>query len=221
MCGRFTLTSSPQRLRDRFRLAAAPEELPPRYNIAPSQEVLVIPNRSRRLLRPARWGLIPYWAADPSIGHRMINARAETLTTRNAFRDALARRRCVIPADGFYEWRRSGRTRQPFLVAAPDGTPLALAGLWDLWQPPDGARIASFTIITTPANGIVAPIHDRMPAVLDDAALERWLDPAFADPAALTALLAPAADAALTARAVSTWVNSPDHDDPQCLAPAP
>lgn len=220
MCGRFTLTSSPQRLRDRFRLAAAPEALPPRYNIAPTQDVLVIPARTRRLLRPARWGLVPHWASDLAIGQRMINARAETLTQRPAFRDALSRRRCVVPADGFYEWRRVGRTRQPFFVAAPDGAPLALAGLWDLWQPPDGERLASFTIITTPANAVVAPIHDRMPAVLDDDALERWLDPGVADPAALSALLAPAGETALHARPVSTWVNSPEHDDPQCLAPA-
>ena len=218
MCGRFTLTSPPRRLQERFTLAAAPDELRPRWNIAPSQEVLVIPNRAQRLLRPARWGLIPHWAGDPAIGHRLINARAETLSARPAFRDALARQRCAIPADGFYEWQRRGRARQPFHLHRRDGEPLALAGLWDVWRRPDGERVASCTIVTVPANGLVAPIHDRMPAILDGAALDAWLDPRERAPGELVPLLVPAPDPWLEAYPVSSYVNAPDHDGPECIA---
>lgn len=222
MCGRFTLTSTPARLRERFRLEEAPEELTPRFNIAPSQEVLVIANRDRRLLRPARWGLVPAWARDPAIGHRLINARAETLAARPAFRDALARRRCLVPADGFYEWQRQGRAkRQPFHVRARDGAPLALAGLWEVWRPADGPALASCAIVTVAANATVAPIHDRMPAILPPAAWDAWLDPRQRDAADLAPLLVPCGDEVLEAVPVSTWVNSPAHDGPQCLAPPP
>lgn len=218
MCGRFTLTSPPQRLRERFALAAVPEGLAPRYNIAPSQEVLVIPNRAERLLRPARWGLVPHWAHEAAIGHRLINARAETLAQRPAFRDALERQRCVVLADGFYEWRRRGRARQPFHLRGRDGAPLAFAGLWDVWRAPDGERLASCTIVTVPANAVVAPIHDRMPAILSPAGIDAWLAPARAPAAALLPWLAPCPDAALEAYPVSTWVNTPDHDGPECIA---
>ena len=218
MCGRFALTSPPRRLQERFALAAAPEGLEPRWNIAPSQEVLVIPNRTQRLLRPARWGLIPHWASDTAIGHRMINARAETLAARPAFRDALARRRCAIPADGFYEWQRRGRARQPFHLRRRDGQPLAFAGLWDVWRTPAGERVASCTIVTVPANDLVAPIHDRMPAILDGAALDAWLDPRERVPADLAPLLAPCAVDWLEAWPVSSYVNATDHDGPECIA---
>jgi putative SOS response-associated peptidase YedK len=219
MCGRFTLTSSAQRLRARFALAAAPAALAPRYNIAPSQEVLVIPNRAERLLRPARWGLVPHWAPDPSIGHRLINARAETLAQRPAFRAALERRRCVVPADGFYEWQRRGRVRQPFHLRGRDGEPLALAGLWDLWRDPDGGRMASCAIVTVPANEVVAAIHDRMPAILSPAGVEAWLAPGVAAPQGSMSWLAPCPNDWLEVYPVSTWVNTPEHDDPACIAP--
>jgi putative SOS response-associated peptidase YedK len=220
MCGRFTLTSTPQRLRDRFALAAAPEAVVPHYNIAPSQDVLVIANRAQRLLRPARWGLVPWWAKDRAIGHRMINARVETLSQRPAFRELLERQRCAIPADGFYEWRRLDRkTRQPFYLRGRDGEPLALAGLWDVWRAPDGERLASCTIITVPANGAVAPIHDRMPAILSPEDLDAWLDPAPKPAAELTPLLLPSPDDSLEAYPVSSRVNTPDNDDPDCIAP--
>jgi len=218
MCGRFALTSPPRRLQERFALAAAPEGLEPRWNIAPSQEVLVIPNRPQRLLRPARWGLIPHWASDPAIGHRMINARAETLAARPAFRDALARRRCAIPADGFYEWQRRGRARQPFHLRRRDGQPLAFAGLWDVWRTPAGVRVASCTIVTVPANDLVAPIHDRMPAILDGAALDAWLDARECQAGDLAPLLAPWPVDSLEAWPVSSYVNAPDHDGPECIA---
>jgi putative SOS response-associated peptidase YedK len=220
MCGRFTLHSPPQRLRERFALAAAPDELAARYNIAPTQEVLVIPNRPQRLLRPARWGLIPHWATDMSVGHKMINARAESLAQRPAFRDALRRRRCAIPTDGFYEWQRRGRTRQAFHLRRRDGEPFALAGLWDVWQTPTGERLASCTVVTVPANDAVAPIHDRMPAILEGSQLEAWLDAAEHPPADLAPLLAPCPDDWLEVYPVSSWVNTPDHDGPECIAPA-
>lgn len=220
MCGRFTLTAVPHRLQVRFGLAAAPEGVAPRYNIAPSQTVLVIPNRTPRLARPARWGLIPHWAKDAAIGHRMINARGETVASRAAFRDALERRRCLIPADGFYEWKREGtRRRTPFYLRAHDGQPFALAGLWDVWRPPAGAAVASCTIITTQANDVVAAIHDRMPVILPPAAFDAWLAPAPQPVAVLQAWLAPCPPAWLEAAAVSDLVNSPDNDDPACIVP--
>lgn len=220
MCGRFTLTSTPQRLRERFALAAAPEDVVPRYNIAPSQDVLVVANRAQRLLRPARWGLVPWWSKTPSGGNRMINARVETLAQRAPFRELLERQRCAIPADGFYEWRRlDKKTRQAFYLRGRDGAPLALAGLWDVWRDPQGEKLASCTIITVPANGAVSPIHDRMPAILSDAALDVWLDPAPTPALQLTPWLEPSPDDWLDAYPVSSWVNTPDHDDPQCIAP--
>lgn len=221
MCGRFTLSAPAAHLRDRFRLAAMPEPYAARYNIAPAQPVLVIANRAPRLLRPARWGLIPHWAAAPTIGHRLINARAETLATRPAFREALARRRCLVPADGFYEWQRPARGRRtPYYVRPRDGEPLAFAGLWEVWCSPRGERIASCAIITTGANAIVAPVHERMPAILSPAAYDRWLDSEPADAAELDALLRPCPPEWLEVYPVAPLVNSPANDGPQCVAPA-
>lgn len=222
MCGRFTLTAAPQRLQVRFGLAAAPDPVAPRYNIAPSQTVLVIPNRTPRLARPARWGLIPHWAKDAAIGRRMINARGETLAARAAFRDALERRRCLIPVDGFYEWKRGGtRRRTPFYLRAHDGEPFGLAGLWDVWRPGAGEAVASCTIITTQANGVAAAIHDRMPVILPPEAFDAWLAPVTQPVALLRKWLAPCPTAWLDAAAVSDLVNSPDNDDPACIAPVP
>ncbi len=222
MCGRFALSSPAARLRERFRLAAAPEPYEPRYNIAPTQPVLAIANRATRLLRPVRWGLIPHWAADPGIGHRLINARAETLLRRPAFRDALLRRRCLIPADGFYEWQRQPRGRRlPYYVRSCDGEPFALAGLWDVWHSPQGERVASCTIITTDANAVVAPVHERMPVILSPGSYDRWLDAQVADASALETLLRPCPPEWLEAYRVAPLVNSPANDGPQCVTPAP
>lgn len=220
MCGRFSLTSKAHRLRDHFALAAEPEALAPHYNIAPAQAVLVIPNRSRRLLRPARWGLIPHWASDARIGHRLINVRNDTLLTREAFRAALERRRCIIPADGFYEWQRGARgARIPYFVSRRDGEPLALAGIWDVWRPADQEAVASCAIVTTEANALIGPIHDRMPVILAPEDYDLWLTATPQAPAALERLLAPCPPEWLEARRVSTHVNKPEHDDPSCIAP--
>jgi len=220
MCGRFTLTATPGRLRERFALDETPAAMSPRYNIAPSQDVLAIANRMPRAAHPLRWGLVPSWAKDASVGYRMINARAETLAERPAFRGALARRRCLVPADGFYEWRRQGKAKkQPFHIRARDGAPLGFAGLWELWRGPDGVTLGSCAIITTAANALLAPIHDRMPAILPPAAFNAWLDPSERPAGALTPLLVPCPDEWLEAFPVSTHVNSPTHEDPACLTP--
>jgi len=219
MCGRFTLTASAQRLRERFALAAAPEPEPPRYNIAPTQPVLVIPNRDTRLLRPARWGLIPSWAKEAKAGNAMINARAESVATRAPFRDALARHRCLIPADGFYEWQRDGRVRRPFYFQLRDRQPLAFAGLWGLWRSRGGETIVSCTIITAPANALLRPIHDRMPVILHPDAWQAWLDPQALPPAELMPLLTTAPDDWLDGVEVSPRVNSAANDGPECIAP--
>lgn len=220
MCGRFSLSSTPQRLRERFALAAGTDDLAPRYNIAPSQPVPVIPNRTRRVLRPARWGLIPNWAKEAAIGNRMINARAETLAARPAFRAALERRRCLIPADGFYEWKRAGRgMRVPFHIRRRDAEPFVFAGLWDLWHPPEGEPIASCTIITTDANDLVAPLHDRMPVILAPEAYDLWLKPAPLHADTLLPWLVPCPPEWLEAYPVSSLVNSPANEDPACITP--
>ncbi len=221
MCGRFTLITPAHVIEAHFDLAQTPV-LSARYNIAPTQPVAVVPNETRRIVRMFRWGLIPAGAEDPSVGNRMINARVETLAQKPSFRDALARRRCLVLADGFYEWKKEGpKTRIPMYLRARSGEPIAFAGLWDLWRAPDGAEVASCTIVTTESSAIVKPIHDRMPLVLPPERYATWLDPAFGDAARLVQWLraTPAAD--LEAYSVSRAVNSPDNDGPECIAPAP
>jgi putative SOS response-associated peptidase YedK len=164
-----------------------------------------------------RWGLIPPWATDPAVGNRMINARAETAATRPAFRAALRRRRCLVLADGFYEWRSDGRRKQPFLFHRPDQRPFGFAGLWETWEGPDHRVVESCTLLTTEANAVVRPIHNRMPVILLRDAHAAWLDPAVEDPSPLAALLRPYPEADLVARPVSPYVNSPTHDDPRCI----
>ncbi len=223
MCGRFTLTTPGEILAEIFELAEVPE-LSPRYNIAPTQPIatvrLVAEPKVRRLDQ-LRWGLIPSWAKDPAIGNRMINARAETVSEKPAYRSAFRRRRCLVPADGFYEWRKTGASKQPFLVRKPGGQPFAMAGLWETWKPPGGGDpVESCAIITTDANDFMRPIHNRMPVIVERDAYGLWLDPGT-DPAKLRALLRPCANDALEAYRVSRHVNDPRNDDPQCVAPAP
>jgi putative SOS response-associated peptidase YedK len=166
-----------------------------------------------------QWGLVPSWASSPSEGPRPINARVETLQDKPAFAEALSRRRVIIPADGFFEWRLTETGKQPYFISARDGEPLALAGLWDRWSGPDGTDLLTCTIVTTPANGLVAPLHDRMPAILPAGAWSAWLDPAITDPAAVRPLLQPAPAEDLEVQAVSRLVNSVANDGPELLGP--
>jgi putative SOS response-associated peptidase YedK len=221
MCGRFTLSTPAQTLQKLFDLPEVPE-LSPRYNIAPSEMLATVrlpegkPSRELALLR---WGLIPPWAEDPDVGNRMINARAETVATSPAFRGAFRRRRCLVPADGFYEWQRQGRHKQPYYLHMRDGSPFAFAGLWEHWKGPEGKVIESCTLITTEPSDLVRPVHNRMPVILapDDYAL--WLDPGVQDVEPLKALLRPYPPEQMEAYPVSQMVNSPANDDPACVAP--
>jgi putative SOS response-associated peptidase YedK len=217
MCGRYMLTTPVDALRQLFLFTERPN-LAPRYNIAPTQDVPVV-RRTRdgagRQLIMARWGLVPYWANDPKIGNRLINARAESVARTPAFREAYGRRRCLVPADGFFEWHKAGKTRQPFLARRRDQVPFAFAGLWERWPQPGGAVLRSCTIITCPANAAIVPLHDRMPVILAPDDFGRWLDPA----AGGGELLRPCPPEWLELVAVSARVNSPQNDDPECIAP--
>ena len=222
MCGRFTLTLPPKQLELAFPWLTTPKELAPRYNIAPTQPVAIVPNNGQNRIEFFRWGLIPSWATDPRIGNRMINARSETLAQKPSFRAAYRRRRCLVLADGFYEWRKEPgrRTKTPFYLQSKSGKPFAFAGLWETWRGLDGLAIPSCTIITTRPNALVEPIHNRMPVILPPAAYEQWLDPAEGSPAQLQPLLRPYPAEEMTAYAVSTLVNSPRNDTPACIVPA-
>jgi putative SOS response-associated peptidase YedK len=220
MCGRFTLTETGD-LVDAFSLVELPPDLERRFNIAPTQPAPVIRNRAPRTLEMLRWGLIPHWADDPGIGNRMINARGETLAEKPAFRDAFARRRCLVPADGFYEWKRQGKHKTPFWIHSATGKPLAFAGLWARWKAPDGQWLRSFTIVTGPPNRLVEPLHDRMPVIVQPEDHDRWLHPDPLPPDALADILRPAPEGMLALREVSPRVNSPANEGPACIEPAP
>ncbi len=219
MCGRYTLTVDPADLQDLFELTEpVPAGLSPRYNIAPTQPVAVIANGSQRKLELFRWGLIPSWAKDPDIGNRLINARSETLADKPAFRAALKKRRCLIVADGFYEWKRGGQRKTPMYFQLAQGQPFAFAGLWETWTGPDQALVKSCTIITTRANPVVEPVHDRMPVILPAAAYAEWLSPGELPAERIQAYLQPFS-APMQVFAVSQAVNNPAHDSPECVRP--
>ncbi len=222
MCGRFTLALDLEGLRQSFPWLTLPErDLTPRYNIAPTQPVAVVANNHPDRLDFFVWGLIPSWAKDPTIGSRLINARAETLAEKPAFRNAYRRRRCLILADGFYEWRKEvGTTRKtPMYIRMKSGEPFAFAGLWEAWNSPLGDLVLSCTIITTTPNELLAPIHDRMPAILPREAYDEWLDPNDRRPADLAPLLRPYPAREMEAYAVSMQVNNPAYDGPECIVP--
>lgn len=219
MCGRYELHSHPSVIALQFGLTATPA-LAPRYNIAPQTQVAVVrlDAGGTRELGLLRWGLIPFWAKDPSIGGRMINARSETVASKPAFRQPFRRHRCLLPADGFYEWAGGAGRRQPVWIGAADGRVLGLAGLYDVWHDPAGAPVESCTILTAPANALVAPIHDRMPVVIRPDDYERWLRGSPDDAAGL---LAPCPPEALRSHPVSARVNSVRNDDPALIEPLP
>jgi len=220
MCGRYSLTISIEEIIDRFGIEILQTDVNQRFNIAPSQTVpVVVQGEEGRLLTAMRWGLVPCWAQDPKIGYRMINARAETVAEKPSFRQSLRQRRCLVPGDGFYEWQGDGRTKRPFRITLADGSPFAMAGLWDEWRSAAGEKLRSFTIITTAANPAVAALHDRMPAILPRSAEETWLDPGLSDAHLLTALLRPYPAAGLAIREIAPRINSPKDDDPQLIQP--
>jgi putative SOS response-associated peptidase YedK len=229
MCGRYTSTSTADEIAGLLQVdLVVADDLGPRYNVAPTQDVYAVAEHDgERRLGLLRWGLVPPWADDPSVGSRMINARAESLAESRAFRPAFARRRCLVPADGFYEWRPvpGRRAKQPYLIRRRDGRPLVFAGLWERWRPrtEDGPRLATCTIITTEANTTVGRVHDRMPALLPPEAWDRWLDPEAGedDLDRLRALLVPAPDDELELIPVGTLVSDVRNEGPELVEPVP
>ena len=219
MCGRYSLVADLGELARRFEFDGDWLTFESAYNIAPTQEVLTVVGGETRRGGFMRWGLVPWWAKDLSIGSRMINARAETVADRPAFRDALRHRRCLVLADGFYEWQRTGRAKRPMRVTMRSGEPFAFAGLWSTWKDPDGNRIPSCAIITTASSDLLAPVHDRMPVVLPRDMEEFWLDPEVEDPDVLASALTPYPDDAMEVYEVSDLVNSAANDGPEVIAP--
>jgi putative SOS response-associated peptidase YedK len=221
MCGRFTLTIDPGQLQDTFPWATIPDTFPPRFNIAPTQPVAVISNDGKNLMDFYVWGLIPSWAKDPDIGNRMINARAETLAEKPAFRSAFKRRRCLILADGFYEWQQEAgkKTKIPMYIQLKNKKPFAFAGLWEIWNASDGSEIRSCTIITTQPNRLMEEIHNRMPVILAPQHYQLWLSPDEKEAGSLAALLEPYPADEMKAYPVSRLVNSPNNDQPDCILP--
>lgn len=228
MCGRFSSCRSPEQIARRFRTTNPLPNSGPRYNAAPAQAMLVVrfdPQTRQRSLDPIRWGLIPHWAKDSTIGNRLINARAESIAEKPAFRDAFRRRRCLIPADGFFEWRKDTRPKQPYFIRMKDGDLFAFAGLWENWRAPEGTRpeserwVRTFTIITTGANALVHPIHDRMPAIIAPANYGKWLGDEAATPSELHAMLTPFPAGEMEAYPVGHAVNDVHHDDASLLEP--
>jgi putative SOS response-associated peptidase YedK len=229
MCGRFTLRTPINVLAQQF-LFDFQQEQPPRYNIAPTQDVATVrsarDDKQKRELALLRWGLVPSWADDLKIGSRMINARAETVAEKPAFRSAFKRRRCLVLADGFYEWKKLGRAKQPYLIGMEDGRPFAFAGLWETWSKADSPErsgqspnlpVESCTIITTTANRLMSELHDRMPAILAPNDYERWLDPDNSDAGDLLALLESYPSEEMSAYPVGTVVNKATNDVPECV----
>jgi len=221
MCGRYTLVNLAH-LVDLFPWIREAPEAPPRYNIAPTQPILSVPNTDNPKLEFFVWGLIPFWAKDPSIGSQMCNARAETLAEKNSYKHALRRRRCLIPADGFYEWKHvpGSKVKQPMYIRMKSGEPFAFAGLWENWNSPDGSQVKSATIITTEPNALVAPIHNRMPVIVRREDYRKWLDPGEKKPeeiGELTALLKPYPAHEMEVYPISTRVNSAKNEGAELI----
>jgi putative SOS response-associated peptidase YedK len=221
MCGRFMQERPVSDLAEIFGAEPLVEDPGGRYNVAPTDEAIVVVERDeRRALTSYRWGLIPHWAENAKIASRTFNARAETVATAPVFRDSFRRKRCLVPVDGFYEWRREGTVRQPYRVFRSDGRPLVLAGLWAGWRDPATDEVRrTFTIVTTTPNATVAGLHDRMPVIVPDDAWGRWLDPRPADPGELRALLEPDDTIPLEIVAASRLVNDVRRDGPELLLP--
>jgi putative SOS response-associated peptidase YedK len=222
MCGRFTLFEADTILSKDFG-ARISFDLPPRYNIAPTQQILAVRHSTGKEEREAvllRWGLIPNWATDPSIGNRMINARAETVAEKPTFRSAFRSRRCLIPASGFYEWKKEEKRKQPYYIRPRGRSSFAFAGLWEQWKNPEGSLVESCTLITTESNELISQLHDRMPVILPPSDYALWLDPGFTDVERLIPLLRPYPAQEMETFPVEAIVNNPKVDDSRCIAPA-
>ncbi len=219
MCGRYTLKTPVNTLAEQFQIDELPSSLTASYNIAPTQRVAtVLTENGKRKLEMLHWGLIPSWAKDPEVGNKMINARAETVAEKPSYRKAFKERRCLVLADGFYEWQKTENGKRPFYIRMEDGSPFAFAGLWESWH--NGGEIRSCTIITTAPNELAAPIHNRMPVILHPEDYEMWLDPDFDEREPLTSLLKPYPADAMEAYPVSHKVNKPSNNEPGCIEPA-
>jgi putative SOS response-associated peptidase YedK len=222
MCGRYRLSRRKQIVEEYFDTVSDEPDWTPRYNIAPTQPIPVIrqnPKVPVRELSLMKWGLIPAWAPNPSVAAQMINARSETAATKPAFRDALKSRRCLIPADGFYEWKRDGKTKQPFCFEVNQGQLFAFAGLWDRWKDPNGNWIKTCSILTTTPNAVTSSVHDRMPVILDPDGYDLWLDPGMTKVEAVSDLLKPCDARLMRSYPVSGRVNSVANDDAECSTP--
>ena len=217
MCGRFTLTSNLDDLQGRFGFEALDLDYRPGYNIAPTQQVLTVTNDGKRRAELMRWGLVPFWAKDVKVGYRMINAVGETVATKPAFRAAFRKRRCLVLADGFFEWRKDGKEKIPTYIFLKSKEPFAFAGLWETLKTPEGGQLRSCTILTTKPNQFMAPIHDRMPVILSEETEALWLDPVTEDPDVLTPLLIPSPNELMASHTVSSLVNSPKNSAPECI----
>lgn len=221
MCGRFTLTDPNADIAVQFGLPDIPD-IRPRYNVAPTQPVAAVRVKAgdeNRELVMLHWGLIPFWAKDPNIGARMINARSETAAEKPSFRTAFRRRRCLVIADGFYEWQKQDGSKQPFFIHLRDARPFAFAGLWEHWEGPDASEIESCTLLTTEPNDLIRPVHNRMPVILDPEDYTLWLDPKVQEPGLIQPLMRPYPSQHMNAYPVSRFVNSPGNDSPKCIEP--
>jgi putative SOS response-associated peptidase YedK len=219
MCGRYRLSRRKQILEEHFDSVSGMEDWSPRYNIAPTQSVPVIrqnPKEPVRELSLFRWGLVPSWAKDPSVAARMINARSETASTKPAFSEALKFRRCLVPADGFYEWRKTGKAKEPYCFEINDGQLFAFAGIWERWNDPSGKPLETCSILTTTPNAVTSAVHDRMPVILNPDNYDLWLDPGLKDAALVSDLLRPCDARLMRCYPVSSRVNSVINDDEEC-----
>ena len=219
MCGRYTVIANPEVLRALFGYDEQPN-FPPRYNVAPTQPIAIVRLvDGKRHFALVRWGLLPSWVKDPKTFTLLINARGETVCDKPAYRAAMKRRRCLIPADGFYEWQKAGDRKRPFYVHAKSGAPLAFAGLWETWMGPNGEELETAAIVTTAANGTLKPIHERMPVIVPREAFDLWLNCTDVDAKTAEALIAPAPEGLLEAYEISTAVNRTANDNPKLLEP--
>lgn len=218
MCGRFSVTVSEEALRRRFDVEFPSGSYEPRYNAAPSQYLWVVPQESPHMAFPYRWGLIPSWAKDKKTGNRLINARAETIARKPMFRASFRKHRCLVLADGFYEWNKKSSKRTPYRITLKDGEPFAFAGIYDIWRDESGKEVRSFSIITIESNGLIAKIHDRMPVILSKREERAWLNP-DKDPNDLEKLLHPMPEKEMKMWEISPLINRPSNDVPDVIKP--